>query len=95
MAGSGLLLTHMRSFSAISGHDIDTRLIRLNETDTLLSHSVGTDLVLNQRVVSEEELQAVADPQYILTPQCLFLRPMGGQPLPHGQLHQVHGGAVG
>lgn len=40
-----------------------------------------------------EELQTVADPQHILTRQGLLLGPVGGQPLPDGQLHQVGGGA--
>lgn len=61
--------------------------------DTWPSYCVATDLVLNQGVVSTEELQTVADPQYILTPPRLLLRPVGGQPLPHGQLHQLCGSA--
>lgn len=40
-----------------------------------------------------EELQAVADSQHVLTLQGLLLWPVGGQPLPDSQLHQVSGGA--
>lgn len=47
-----------------------------------LGYCTATDLVLTQWVVSTEELQALADPQDILTPPRLLLRPMGGQPLP-------------
>lgn len=56
-------------------------------------YCVATDLVLNQGLVSTEELQTLADPQYVLTPPCLLLGPMGGQPFPHSQLHQLHGRA--
>lgn len=58
-----------------------------------LIQCIVTDLVLNERLISTEELQAMADPQYILSPPRLLLRPVGGQPLPNGQLHQLSGGA--
>lgn len=54
---------------------------------------VSTDLVLRQRVVSTEELEALADTQKILTPPRLLLRRVGGQPLLHRHLHQLRGGA--
>lgn len=50
----------------------------------------ATHLVLRQGDFFAEELQTMADPQYILTLPPLLLRAVGGGPLPHGMLDQLH-----
>lgn len=48
---------------------------------------------MTEGVVSAEELQTVADPQDVLSLPPLLLGPMGGEPLPDSELHQLGGGA--